>query len=1438
MKRTLLFLLIFIPCTAVAQPAELIVRLEPGAASLQQALEGAKSGQSEAPDLFDGVSAAKPVFAQSARKARGGAIPAYVLAVADSSRLRTLRSAWASRSDVRYVQENVSFSIETSSERYRRFSDSDNAFADSLDHLDVIRAREAQDITRGNADVRIGIIDTGVDLDHPDLEGQAYINAAEDINGNGRFDSGDLNGVDDDGNGFVDDVVGYDFVDRPGLDLVGEYEDRDPDPRPDTTAGISGHGTFVAGITSGVPANAQQGGVLGVAPGARFVSLRAFGADGRGQTDDIAAAIVYAANQRFEVVNLSFGRDRPAPLIEEAVRYAADRGVVVVASAGNQATDDAHYPSDYPDAISVMWLAEDGTGLPDRFSQSQYGIGVDIGAPGSNVFTTRYPGMDVDRDTLEADDLYGPVSGSSFAAPQVAGAVALLRSLDPTLDPASVRSIITDTATDLQEPGWNHVTAAGRLDVLRALQEAIPAAVEITSPEFNGGVSGATPVAITGSAVNPGFSSYSLYIAEGTSAFDDRFDPWEPITETPIETPVINDTLAVWDVAALSPSQYPDGEYTLRLVVQKRDGSTVEDRRRIYIDRTPPNINVRSAMGGLISGEYGVLADVETDDVTQIDMRVVLNGQSTTAESEYEVRRHSLRAIDPTGQGGRAEVIISATNTAGLVTADTVEVDVPPRRFNSSLFNVSSTSVSAGRVLPQATDFDEDGLLEVVVNQRKQGGISDTLRFFEWAGSDFLPADTLVASVIPRDLGDPDADGLQDLLTQVVAVTLMLEQPDQTSVPSQLAFIDTTGLDGDSETKNDLIGTLLTDIDRDGKGEIVGHNGQQWRFLEASGGDYIETFRLDNPTSAASVDSAALANRFGPAIAADGDFDGDGRTDFLVGDRDGDLIVYEAVADDSMRVAWMDETDYVDAGDRMATGDFDGDGQTDFATFRQNYPLTLPNGEVEPSIGLYQFWSAAGDDEYAVRGEIPIAGEVAPDGGIESFDYDGDGRDEIAISHPPELFIADFDINGGWRVVYHNDGTSAAGKILSASMVSGDFNGNGSPELLVSTSRPVMQRFEFDAASAQYPPPSWITARPDDASSILLRWKAPGADSVTVFDGPEGTSLSRALSTTDSTVTLARSNPREVALQAWYNGSTSPLSNRRTIRPHDPATVASIDPVSPTTIELVFTEPLATSTRAEQFDFEGEHPVGLTFGRNEAAVVLRFAARPSTASGTLQWDGVVDRSGLAVSQTSATVTFPKQAEAGFIVTDWTVLDQRRVEILFSQPVQPDDARDLAKYTVQPDPGTVASVAFDDSTPNRVVVTVDGTVIGANGQRTQLRLGDLTSTSGETLAEKSRGIRLSEPADNLDDVFVYPNPYRASQHGNALTIAGLPSQSTIRVYSTDGRLVRVLSKERSLTGGREWDLRDSRGEKVPAGIYIFRVESPSDEPVVRRAAVIR
>ncbi|PQJ33470.1 hypothetical protein BSZ35_01640 [Salinibacter sp. 10B] len=1412
-----------------SQPApELIVRLTSPSTDLVQTLDAGPPSKSRDDSLFAGVAAVQSLFPSSTAKARRGSAESpsiYTLRARDSTVFRLLLRRWRSRPDVAYAHPNYTFRVHSAQRDIpsNPILAPNNPRADSLDHLGVVQAFEGWDFTTGASDVTIGIVDTGFYLEHPDLRDEFWINEPEDINNNGRFDPGDLNGIDDDGNGFVDDVIGYDFVDRPSPLQEGEYETRDPDPSADPKAQGSGHGSSVAAVAGASPQDPEIG-IAGVAPGAKLVGLRAFGGDGVGRSDDIAAAIVYAATMGVDVLNLSFGRSRPAPVIHDAVQFAHDQGTIIVGSAGNELTDDPHYPSDYPEVLSVVWLAEDGEGLP-QFNRSQYGIGVDIGAPGSGVYTADFPAQAVSQGMdPETTDLYRSINGSSFSAPQVAGAAALLRSADSSLSPASVRSILTATADDLEAESWDHQTGAGLLNVDQGLSRAYPARTEIVHPSHNQGISGTDALPIVGTALNPAFEEYAVYVAKGTSNLDERTDPWMELTG-PTSTQVLRDTIATWPLANVE-----EGEYTLRLVTRLQDGGTIEDRRRIIVDRTPPSLRVELLGDGRINGEHGIVGDLVTDDRTRLTTTIRLFGVEAVVQSEQVARRHGLAWANESGRTGTAEVQIRARNTSGLTTTLDTTLQLPGDQENTALLHRNSTSVPRGRLLSKATDFDGDGLHEIVLNQSTEGGLSDSLRSFEWRGDGFVSADTLIATLFPKDVGDTDGDGLQEILLQVRAGTLLLEQRSETAFPDDLIFADTTSTD----EKPLLNGTRLTDFDGDGNGEILATTGRQWTVLEHTNSGFVPRFRLDNPTAQTGRDSA-LGNAFDTPAAQTGDFDGDGRRDLLVGDRDGDVIVYEATGTEDMTVAWTHETDRVDAGNRFAAGDIMSGGGREFVTMTTYPPFPNENGESAPQLSVYSIWTSTGDNSYERVYTLPVAGPYTDYGSMTTADLDGDDLQEVAIAHAPSLLVLDWK-QGQWQVLHEH---TRAPPLQSRGLVAADFSGSGRPSLVAETAGDSLARFSVDPASLPVSPPRWTRARPTGANEVVLEWRAPGADSVSIFAGPPNGPLNHIRGTVDSTVRIGGTAERRFALRAWENGTSSPLSSHRRLRPHAAATVTEVGYPSPHAVKLRFTERLASSTRSEQFQFgpASVHPTTLIQSNDQTGVVLRFPARVAGQSGRLQWAHVVDTDGLPVGQTDQKIVFPASEQRSLYVESTEILDQRRVRLSFNEPLSAGAATDRDRYKIRPR-GRVASVEFSTEAPTTVTLRVEGLVIGAKGRESSLTVTEMISLNGHRLTKEGGTVRLTTPADDLSNVYVYPNPYRAQQHDGSVTIAGLPTEASIRIFSPDGRLVRRLSVEANRDGGVRWDLRNRRGERVPAGIYLFRVNAPDHSPVLEKAAVIR
>ncbi len=315
--------------------------------------------------------------------------------------------------------------------------------------------------------VTVAILDTGVDYTHPDLVGRMWINAAED-DGDGIFTAADNDGVDDDGNGFVDDVVGWNFSGTGSND----------------PADVQGHGTHVAGTVAG---DGSGGTDTGVAPGARIMALRESNTIALSTEQECWDGMQYALDNGADVVNFSSGwLDAWAPayaLWRSAVENLMDGGVLFVTishndSNGTGAPNNVRTPGRVPSALTVG--ATDNTDAIAGFSNHgpvtwqstapymdyPWPPGLlkpDVTAPGVNVDSTLFGGG------------YGPMDGTSMAAPHTAGLAALLLDEDPGLDPYELKFLIEETAVDLGAAGPDNVFGWGRINALAAINYTPPA---------------------------------------------------------------------------------------------------------------------------------------------------------------------------------------------------------------------------------------------------------------------------------------------------------------------------------------------------------------------------------------------------------------------------------------------------------------------------------------------------------------------------------------------------------------------------------------------------------------------------------------------------------------------------------------------------------------------------------------------------------------------------------------------------------------------------------------------------------------------------------------------------------------------------------------------------------------------------------------------------
>lgn len=261
-------------------------------------------------------------------------------------------------------------------------------------------------------DITVAVVDTGIDLDHPDLEANL--------------------------------VTGQSFV-------TGTSSADDD----------AGHGTHVAGIIAAVNNN---GGIIGVAPAANLMSVKVLNSQGSGSISDVADGIIWAADNGADVINLSLGTVSNSATLKAAVVYAYEQGVLVVAAGGN--CGDSSYASNgcsyqdqpvYPGAYTTVLAVASTDSSDNQSSFSNQGSYIDIAAPGSTIYST-YPSSS-----------YTTMSGTSMATPHVAGLAALVWSQDSDLTHEEVAAQIKNTAEDLGSSGWDQQFGYGRIDAAAAM---------------------------------------------------------------------------------------------------------------------------------------------------------------------------------------------------------------------------------------------------------------------------------------------------------------------------------------------------------------------------------------------------------------------------------------------------------------------------------------------------------------------------------------------------------------------------------------------------------------------------------------------------------------------------------------------------------------------------------------------------------------------------------------------------------------------------------------------------------------------------------------------------------------------------------------------------------------------------------------------------------
>jgi hypothetical protein len=1276
--------------------------------------------------------------------------------------------------------------------------------------LEKIRALDAWDVTTGSDTVLLAIIDTGIEFFHPDLENKVYFNPGEkgmtspgDPCWTGQPEDKRFNNCDDDGNGFIDDYMGWDFVDRVGFPFDPENGDNlnwDNDPY-DSIPGIFGyHGTFVAGI-AGAEINNSIG-IAGVGPNIKLLNIRSFTNDGFGEEDDAAAAILYAVLMGAKVINMSWGDYSFSYVLRDVIRYAYSRNVVLVGSSGNRGSSNPHYPSGYSEVISV------GNSTSEDFvaGSSNGGSTLDLVAPGTSIIST----------TMKKD--YRTGGGTSASSPHVSATAALILSLQNFTN-EEVKQIIKLNTDDIDEPGWDLRSGAGRLNVYKAVTTLAPSIIRFNHPKQDFATLDAE-LKINASVLSPLFSNYSLLYGYGLNPAN-----WISLIEQG-SSQFSNDSIYTLNLTSL-----PDTVYCLRLVVQLTNGRTLEERVNFYVVRTPPDVIIVGD-GPIYYGDRSTIqAEIYTSHRSVVRMYyrkygigdfnfITLDGFNTN--NQFVKQLHYGFIPKEIAEPNTAyEIYYEAENLAGLKTTvlDTL---------NNLGYFVWVTAQLPEIVIPTKMDFE---LPAGYVFNRPVSFLSDNYNeiFYQmfypsrdaYFGLYLLDNNSLikidsVKNKIPRLFGDFNNNGKKDFISILYPNVNIDEQ----------VLVNTFNLTTVYNGGRIYYPNIIDDLNGDGQNELITQSADRryyilWKIKNDLSVDSVQTFYKkfnDNLEGNFPFNNETTGNL---VIT---DTDGDQKKEVWFMDADADLKGYEI--NSSGQFAKLDS--FITQGFRIQqsnafdVGDYDGDGTPDFAilyntnSIAPNYLLlilTYKNNNFDimtSKVFMDQSAEFSGlfNEAYQSLGFI---------------DVDNDGKDELVLNIFPYTYILKKDISGDKFIFFEEN-------VNTFSVFKGDLNGNGVPEILYSYIDGV-KFYEFGLSNRPAIPNN-VKGYSIDSTSIFLSWQG-NVDQYYIYRGLAADNLiliDSVIAVTEYVdFNLDQNTNYYYGIQAFDLSKEDPFSNLSKaleVYSHSPGKVISVTASSQKTVTVKFSEKMNnTIENLQAFKLNGNVIPNSIAPASQFSYLLTFRDEIPVGLNELSVADLRDLYGSPIQPDSIEFdVLPLIENPEFFISSFKIVDAYNIRVMFNLEVDETSAENVSNYIFEPD-NKASSISVDASNKKMVNISLNGQKpVGSIGREYVLRVKDIFSSasSGSLKINEGAGsyIVLTAFANDLSDVYVYPNPVKPTS-GEALTFANLPRYAQISIWTVDGTKIGEI-EESDGNGGVTFNLRDLSGNTLSSGIYIYRI----------------
>lgn len=1251
----------------------------------------------------------------------------------------------------------------------------------------------AWNITTGNDQIIVAIVDSGINFDHPDLQGNLYYNQDEIPN----------DGIDNDGNGYIDDWCGWDFVDAPELSSIGtgDFLNRDNDASDDLF-----HGTHVAGIIAADTNNGE--GIAGVSWHSRILPVRSgfttnIAGAGYLQDDDAAAGLIYAADQGADIINVSWGDVNYSPIIADACQYAYEKGCLIVAAAGNSSVS-INRQIMYPAKLSVTLAIGAVDAHRELASFSCVGPELDAVAPGSFILST-----------FSQEQPYQTLSGTSMAAPFAAGCLANLLSIEPGLDLAEIKLRLASTSIDLGTAGYDEFYGNGLLDAEALISGESEFYVEIEYPEDFAGFHDSFP--ILGTVTAPQFNYYEVNYAYLDDNGNIEWLPVDPNFDRYYET-VQSGLIAEFVVQP----HLPDSLYTIKVEVFDYRLNSYQTTFSVYIDQTAPQYleNYASWMQRFEAANNEYFINILFDEDVYL--------QNTGLPQMYNLpnranNNHVLKLFhEPSNQ----PIDINAVNFAGLEIYVENAFD-----FEREYFSIDQNGfiqTAAGQQIyafHEAKDFDGDGQYDFVgiISENEE----NVLKIFSVEQNEIIEKYDFGVSYWPHDIGNTDGSGLEIMtMNSDKPVLLAAENSLYPNVEYELPFV--------------AFGANLVDYDADGIDEIVlvrnetinGITKKVLSLIERNGAEFIAEHTITNPTA------SNLWNIFANRVYCE-NLDGDAFPDLVCTDLDGDVMVFENETGE-FELSWNGRLPLGNAY-YLQVGDFTGDGMKEICAGGYNADYSEP----ERSFSFFQFFKAVANDNFESIGYVSFS-QVTEKNSLSRADLDGNGDEEIIIGVPPNLYVIDY-LNDEFKPIWRGTSASNATNVIVAAPQTAQ------NEAFIFCNQEINGEIQscltwWNEPFSGPPTPSQFTACPINENTVVLQWQDNSASSFNIYRKQNDETQLIAenvneLSFTDSNLTpLDSLYYRITAINSSYNPAESlPTSWKLAIPDYAPQ-ILNLEMIAQNKLKLTFSGMLANSA-ANRGNYsvspEIGNPVSVNLIEQNQAVILSFERSFTSALAQYELDFSLSGHTGAPALGSPFPFVYKDDTIPPEINFTTILSSNQISISFSEMMQSQPATMLENYTLIPPANDadnqIVSASYAESDSCFVLLEFAGEFKISN-KPYFIKLENIPDLAGNELSAAHNKCHFSLTDEsgfrNLKQVKVCPNPLDMSKSAfGEINFINLPLQvdGRIFIYDLSGNLIfrEEFGPFSHPAQVYSWDCRNQAGKRISSGTYYYLLQMGKD-----------